>query len=275
MSVRTLAVHSFKLEVGEGLTIEGEVKSWQDNELKPVVIVSHGFRGHKDWAFWPEVTRQLAEQGFYTVSYDFSRIAAVRDGLDEQRIAQATTLLQEQLDLHAVTQALRARQLPLAEQADTSRIGLIGHSRAGGSVIVYAAEHPAAVQAIVVWNGGAGPVRLQPQAKDSAPEQGQAEQLSVLEATLRDDQLHNAERYALVERIETLAAQVLIVQGDDDREQLLEQFRTFQERAPQHHYLTIASGNHTFNTVHPYEGASPQLSEAVEATIQFLRVQLG
>ncbi|EFM11845.1 conserved hypothetical protein [Paenibacillus curdlanolyticus YK9] len=273
MSVKTLIVQSFKLELGEGLTIEGEVKSRQDNVLKPVVIVNHGFRGHKDWAFWPEVTRQLAEEGFYTVSYNFSRIAAVRDGLTEQQIAEATTLSQEQLDLHAVTQALLNRELPLAEQADTNRIGLVGHSRAGGSVIVYAAEHPEEVQAIVVWNGGAGPVRQQEQAGKPAAEQ--AEKLSVLEATLHEDQLRNAERYALVERVEALAAQALIVQGGDDREQLLEQFRAFQERAPQHHYLAIEGGNHTFNTVHPYEGGSPQLSEAVEATLQFLRVQLG
>ncbi|WP_342563113.1 hypothetical protein NST84_26825 [Paenibacillus sp. FSL R7-0345] len=42
--------------------------------------------------------------------------------------------------------------------ADTGRIGILGHSRAGGGTIIFAAEHPE-VAALVVWNGGSPPPR--------------------------------------------------------------------------------------------------------------------
>lgn len=54
------------------------------------------------------------------------------------------------------TVTVKSFRLPLAELADTGRIGILGHSRAGGGTIIFAAEHPE-VAALVVWNGGSLP----------------------------------------------------------------------------------------------------------------------
>jgi hypothetical protein len=68
---------------------------------------------------------------------------------------------------------------------------------------------------------------------------------------------------------------VLIIQGDQDRESLLQQNAAFREQAPQHRYYSVRGADHTFNTVDPYEGPTPELNEAVAVTLGFLHEQLG
>ncbi|KAI7259327.1 hypothetical protein KC345_g10336, partial [Hortaea werneckii] len=162
----TLTIEHFKLPLENGLYLEGEVRIPEGTAPKPVVLISHGFRGHKDWAFWPEVSARIAGSGFYTVSFNFSRIAArSAAGLSPAETAGAATLSRELLDLEHVLLSLQQGRLPLTEAADLTRLAVLGHSRAGGSNILFAAEHPE-VKALVVWNGGSAP---QPPQGEGAP----------------------------------------------------------------------------------------------------------
>ncbi|MEK3880091.1 alpha/beta hydrolase family protein [Paenibacillus sp. FSL M7-0420] len=93
MSHETLTFEHFKLPLENGLYLEGEVRVPVGTAPKPVLLISHGFRGHKDWAFWPEVSGRIAGSGFYTVSFNFSRIAARdADGISPEEAAEAATL---------------------------------------------------------------------------------------------------------------------------------------------------------------------------------------
>lgn len=265
MGNQLLAVETFVLELADGLTIKGEVKSIEDGHAKPVLIISHGFRGHKDWSFWPEVSRRFAEEGYYTVSYDFSRIHAAADGRSEEQLARVSTVSQELLDLEQVAAAVRNRHLPLAEQSDPERLAILGHSRSGGTSILFAAEHEE-VRAVAVWNGGGVP--------NQVPASG-AEQESSLQALVRqavaEDYARNESRFDVTSKFGQLKVPALLVQGDQDNERLLSQNRLLQDIAPNQHYASIAGGNHTFGAVHPYEGATQQLEEAFEVTVEFLQ----
>lgn len=260
---RTIVAVPFRLPLEDGQYIRGAVKTTGGTGRKPAVVVSHGFRGHKDWAFWPEVTDRLAAEGFYTVGFDYSRVSAREEGASEARIAEVSTLTRELEELAIVTDALRAGRLPLPGQADASRLGLIGHSRAGGGAIVYAAEHED-LRALVVWNGGSAPARN--------PGEGGR---TLLEVALDDDLARHAGRFALEERLGAVRADALIVQGGADREALLAQNGTFRAVAPQQHFHDIERADHTFNVTHPYAGTTPELEEALAVTIGFLRVRLA
>ncbi|WP_310830301.1 alpha/beta hydrolase family protein [Paenibacillus pedocola] len=256
----------FRLPLEDGLYLEGEVRLPPGAGPAPVVLLSHGFRGHKDWAFWPEVSGRLAESGFYTVSFNFSRIAARSSaGITERGAAEAATLSRELDDLQEVLRSLQDGRLPLAERADPARLAILGHSRAGGGNIVFAAEHPE-VQALVVWNGGSPPART------SAD--GYAE-LTLPEQVQQQDQLQNKARFDLENALSSLSAAVLIIQGDQDRDSLLQQNARFREQAPQHRYYSVKGADHTFNTADPYEGSTAELNEAVAVTLEFLHEQLG
>ena len=261
MGKQLLAIESFKIELGEGLFLKGEVKTVEDGAAKPVLVVSHGFRGHKDWGFWREVTSRFAEQGFYTVSFDFSRIGARNEGLDERIAAAASTVSRELLDLEALVARLREEGLPLAGQAAPERLAILGHSRSGGSSIIYASEH-SEVRAVVVWNGGAVPNR---------PETAPGQVLTLQEQAILADVDSNEERYDIAGKFASLTVPALLVQGAQDNERLLTQNWLLQDVAPKQHFVSIAGGNHTFGAVDPYEGTTHQLDEAVEATVQFLK----
>lgn len=142
MGKQLLAAQGFKVELGDGLYISGEVKTIADGAAKPVLIVSHGFRGHKTWGFWPDVTNRFAEQGFYTISYDFSRISAKNDALGEHVVAEASTVSTELLDLETIVAELLQGVLPLSKEADVERLFLLGHSRSGGSSIIFGTLQP-------------------------------------------------------------------------------------------------------------------------------------
>ncbi|UQZ33588.1 alpha/beta hydrolase [Paenibacillus sp. PK3_47] len=266
MSKETLVVEHFSIPLDNGLYMEGEVKVSSGKAPKPVLILSHGFRGHKDWAFWPEVSGRLAESGFYTVSFNFSRIAArTAAGISPQQAAEAATLSRELLDLEQVLHSLQAGRLPLADQADPARLAILGHSRAGGSNILFAARHPE-VKALVVWNGGSAPVR---------PLTGSEPELTLQEQVIQEDQQQNKEQFNLEQALTGLTSAALVIQGDQDRESLLQQNAGFRETAPQHRYLSLQGADHTFNTKEPYEGATRELYEALAQTIAFLQEKLG
>ncbi|WP_246188181.1 alpha/beta hydrolase family protein [Paenibacillus tengchongensis] len=221
--------------------------------------------------FWPEVSGRLAAAGFYVVSFNFSRLAArAAAGLSPQEAAAAETQSRELQDLEQLLRVLeqllrvlQEKRLPLAPLADPVRLALLGHSRAGGTVIVFAAEHPE-VQALAVWNGGSPPVRRY----------GPGETPSLAEQAIQADLAASGGRYNLEQALSRLSAKALVIQGDADRGELLRQNERFREQAPQHRYVTVPGADHIFNTGEPYAGSTPVLDTAVAETAAFLLAQL-
>ncbi|WP_020620429.1 alpha/beta hydrolase family protein [Paenibacillus daejeonensis] len=262
MSNQTVAAASFELVLSDKLKVKGRVRTLEDGRAKPVVVLAHGFRGFQDWGFWPEVAERFAALGYYAITFDYSRITAWEEGIDEATVADASTVSQDQLDLSALLSALHEGKLPYREEADANKTALLGHSRSGGSSIIYAHEHPEHVAAVIVWNGGASPV-----SDLSDPD------LTPVQRAVALDQQANSERYQIARHVEALQQQLLIVQGDQDSARLLEFVGRLQETSPQHTYVSVPGGNHTFGVSHPYEGATPELDAAFEATAAFLAQQ--
>lgn len=251
----------FTIKVQDELYIKGEVQTLQDGIKKPVLIISHGFRGHKDWGFWPSIAERFASNGFYTIRYDFSRISANRDGLDEQVIASASTVSQELADLSKLVSNLLNLELPFVHEADVSQIALLGHSRSGGSSIIYASEHEE-IGAVAVWNGGRFPNHAEKVKEGTA---------SLIERAVHEDLSANEERYDVIRAFAALKIAALLVQGDQDNEGLLAQNKKLREAAPSQHFASIAGGDHTFGILEEYENSTVQLEQAWNETLRFLK----
>jgi dienelactone hydrolase len=255
----TIAVEPFDFQLGGGLHLKGEVRAKIDGEEKPVLILAHGFRGHRQWGFWPDVAERFALQGYYAVSFDFSRIAAIKERLDEHVAAKSHTISQEIEDLSSIVASVLDEQLPLASEANRDRLALLGHSRAGGSSIILASEQPA-VSAVVVWNGGGGPPL--PAAED---------QLTRIEREIVEDLYRNASRLDVLRAYAELDIPALIIQGSADSERLLKRNQELKSARPDQTYIHIEQADHTFGAVHPYKGSTAALDLAVYQTLQFLQ----
>jgi len=109
---------------------------------KPVVVFCHGYKGFKDWGAWPLMLQQLAEQGNFVVSFNFSHnggtIQEPIDFPDLEAFANDNFSIQQD-DLQSVIDEVLSPVFKFVSEVNTENVTLIGHSRGGGVVILKAA----------------------------------------------------------------------------------------------------------------------------------------
>ncbi|OXM87368.1 alpha/beta hydrolase [Paenibacillus rigui] len=273
-----------QLATGEPLFLRGDVRVGEGSETvsstrpKPVLVICHGFKGFKDWGFFPYAANRFAEEGFYTITFNFSCNGVAETDFDELNKFALNTYSREQNDLAILLEAARSKQLPLSSHADTGRVLLLGHSRGGGSSILYAADHPDEVKAMVTWNGIAKADLFDDAFKEQIASHGVAyvanartKQEMPIRSTFYEDLEQHGERYHIVKRLSELTLPVLLVQGDQDSPRLVEGFEAMRLGATQHKAAIIAGGNHTLGAVHPFVTTTPFLEEAIRLTVQFFK----
>ena len=112
-------------------------------EARPSVLICHGFKGFKDWGFFPKLAGRLAVAGFNAVSFNFSGSGVGEgedfDELDRWAHQRPSTDLE---DLQIVTD--------YAAALGSRWIGVVGHSRGGGLGILHAARDTR-IKALVTW----------------------------------------------------------------------------------------------------------------------------
>jgi dienelactone hydrolase len=141
--------------LSDGAVLEADVRLPEGAPPRSAVVVVHGFKGFRRWAFFPDISARLAAAGHAVVTLDFSLNGYGEDpaGLMDDPEGFARNTLSRELDeLTLVLRALREGDLlPVPPE----RIGVLGHSRGGGIAVLAAeamAAEGAAVQALVTWN---------------------------------------------------------------------------------------------------------------------------
>lgn len=268
----------FQFHVGkENRVIRGEVRVSDKSERKPVIIICHGFKGYKDWGFFPTLAQHLANQGFAAITFNFSMngIADKPDVFEELDKFGRLTFSREQEDLSLLLEQIQQKNLPLAQHFDTKRIGLFGHSRGGGNSLIFALDHPE-IGAVVIWNSIHRVDFFAPEVMNEIRQKGVAmithartgQQLPITREVL-DDIEANQSRFDILTRLPHLTCPLLIVQGDQDLPGLYEGAKKMAQAAPNAQLHIITAANHTMGAVHPFAGITPQLKEAMEVTSTF------
>ena len=146
MATPTITRHELEGALGPILV---DVRSTSRTAAQPAVLIHHGFKGFKDYAFLPVMGERLARAGFAAVNVSVSGSGTNADGefvyLD--RFGR-NTYTRELADLHAVIDALQRGQLGVPPP---TRLGVIGHSRGGGVALMLTRETPA-INALVTWS---------------------------------------------------------------------------------------------------------------------------
>lgn len=278
MSVFQVQEEAFTIPLEDDLVLRGNVHSPEGEENTPVILISHGFKGYKDWNFFPYVANQLAENGFTAIRFNFSlNGVSGGDEFDELEKFAINTYSREQADLAVLLEHVKDRKLPFSNQFDLERIGLVGHSRGGGNSIIFASEYPE-IKAIASWNGVAYVDFFGEELKKEVREKGvgytlnaRTKQNMPIKADVFDDMEKNKERFDILAKLKTLSAPVHIIQGDADMEYLVNGAKEMEQTAAQHTLAIIPDGDHTFNAVHPLPEVPEQLRQAMEETLSFLK----
>jgi pimeloyl-ACP methyl ester carboxylesterase len=250
----------------------------------------HGYKGFKDWGFFPYAAGRLAED-FDVVSFNFSHNGVGDQPLEFTELEKfaMNTYSMEQDDIGEVVQHVRGGTLPLIGESgqssvsgpNTSKLVLLGYSKGGGGAIIYACDHPGQVDAVVSWNGITDvDLFTEEQKRDMTAggrayvENARTKQLMPLDRCILDDMEANRSRFAIVERVKSCRVAVGLVQGTEDSRRSREGSERMAQSNPLVRWIRIQGGNHPFGASHPFRGPTESLDEAIAQTRAFLQETL-
>jgi uncharacterized protein len=276
---------SFSFDLGkENRVIRGDIRLPKPQLPAPVLFICHGFKGFKDWGFFPVLAEKLAEAGFVTVTFNFSMngIGEDLENFTELEKFSLNTFSREQEDLAFLIQKVREGDFPYADAIDPGRIGLFGHSRGGGNSLIHALDHPDRIKAVAVWNSIHRADFFAPEVMDDIKRKGigyisnaRTGQLLPVRREVIDDIRQNRERFDIKKRLPDLHLPLLIVQGTEDLPGFMEGAKEMADLADKATLRLIEGANHTMGAVHPFEKMTPQLEEAIQTTSSFFLKHLS
>jgi pimeloyl-ACP methyl ester carboxylesterase len=265
----------FSVPSADGYPLRGDVRYQDGVTGAPAVVVCHGFKGFKEWGFFPDLAGELARAGYLVVNFNFSGSGIGEDPeqfTDVERFEHAT-LSGDLDDLGLILDAVAAHELP-GPQASNG-VGLLGHSR-GGAISLLAAHADPRVSCLVTWASVAHLGRWDEETRRTWRERGHVEvvnartgQVFNLRTDLLDDIEENKDGRLNLERAaRDLAIPHLIVHGEDDESVPVAEGRELAAWG-RGELLIIPETGHTFGAVHPYKGRPPTLGRVVEETVAF------
>jgi len=250
----------------------------RDEESLPWVLALHGFKGFKDWGFFPLLSRGLAESGMVCVRFNTSGSGVGADGVDFSDLAafERDTYGRQLEDIERVRDlAIRGGLGAL----DRGRCGLLGHSRGGGAGILHVADHPC--QAMVLWaaidhciNFPASVVEQWRQDGHLDIENARTGQTMRLGGAALAEVDANAARFDIVEAAARVACPSLVVHGTADESVPFASAERIHAALPDSHLLAMEETGHTFGAQHPLEGMNPALARVLSRSLEHLAENL-
>jgi pimeloyl-ACP methyl ester carboxylesterase len=286
--------HPFELPNSRGWPIRGEVR-WDSREAGPdpgrplragaggprLLFICHGFKGFKDWGFFPWLAESLAADGHIVVTFNFSGSGIGENPLEftERDRFHDNSLSLEIEDLERVFAAAFEQRLPMPPGAPVGRPAVLGHSRGAVAAFVLASRHPE-IGRLVAWAGvGLLGERYPPEVRKEWRERGLLEvvnsrtgQVLSIGVSALDDLEAHARDYDPRRIAADIDIPCLLVHGSADETVPMAEAAAIVERSarPGVRLRSIDGGGHTFGAVHPFRGPTPHLEQALDATRVFL-----
>jgi dienelactone hydrolase len=268
----TPTISSFRLTGADGGPLRGDVRT--AGGARPAVVICHGFKGFKDWGFFPATGDRLARAGFAAVSFNFSGAGVGDDGetFDEpERFGRNTHSIQS-ADLDVVLRALGSGVLGFHPTA----VGLLGHSMGGGVAILRAARDQT-IQALVTWAAVARYGRLW--REDQISNWRRTGRLDVvnqrtgdvlpLYPDILDDLERNREALDVLRAAGDVRVPWLVAHGGADETVPVTDAHELSCRAPGAARLILDHAGHTFGIRHPWSGSTEDFDRLLEATVDW------
>ncbi|UCF21076.1 MAG: alpha/beta fold hydrolase [Gemmatimonadota bacterium] len=270
--VMTVERHPFELLNGDGDPIRGDVWSGAGARNDTAIVICHGFKGFKDWGFFPFLAQRLAEEtGRPAVAFNTSGngIGADLQSFTELDKFERNTFSKELDDLRLVLDAAEAGDLPGLGRRHA--FGLLGHSRGGMNALVTASEDDR-VRCLVTWAAIAYVHRWPEERKAEWRRLGRIEilnartkQMMPLGLGLLEDAEQNTARLDPLKAAAALAVPYLVIHGAADESVPVREAELLADAAAREtaRLEVIEGAGHTFGAVHPFAGSTEHLDRVV------------
>jgi dienelactone hydrolase len=275
---------SFNLINSSEEKIQGDLRYREGAKNAPVIVICHGFKGFKDWGFFPVLAERLADDGYVTITFNFSRngIGADPNNFTELEQFAKNTYSHELSDLKAVINTVSSGEVG-KNIIDPEKIGLLGHSRGGGITLLYASEDER-IQCVATWSAIAKVERYSDEVIKQWEKQGFIEienkrtnQMMRINKEFLTDIKKNGKKLNILKAASKINIPVLIIHGDNDESVPVSEANEIYEKLNGYgnELEIIEGGTHTFGIRHQVEGVTPEFETVVDLTEIFFDKNLS
>lgn len=271
---------TFEIPGRNDSVIRGDLRFIFGETDLPTIIFCHGFKGFKDWGFFPFMSEVLATRGYGVVNFNFSHNGVGADLLEftELERFKANTYALEEEDFDQVIAALATPQLNDGGVFCTDKIGVVGHSRGGACVLCSAGRHPG-VKAVATLASIASLGQVHPSLEEEWRTTGvryiqnlRTGQDMPLGVALLDEILANQDKIEAAVR--ALDLPLLIIHGEADAAVPVSAAESLHEWAPDSELYKIEGADHVFGARHPFKGSTKCLDRVLQLIDEFFKQHL-
>ena len=255
--------------------IRTEIHYREDVKNAPIVIICHGFKGFKDWAFFPVLAESLAHAGYISLTFNFSRngIGANLYNFTELDLFEKNSYTHELSDLKCVVDAIASESIGKG-LVNPEQIGLFGHSRGGGVAILYTPTDPR-IKTLVTWSAIASIERYSEKEISRWKKSGYLEienkrtrQVMHIGENLLNDIQNNHKKLNIFAAAKNIEIPTLIIHGQNDEAVPVREAQEIYDHlgAPEKELMLIEEASHTFGVQHPLESMTTSLEIVFDLT---------
>ncbi len=266
-------------------TITGDIRYPSRDGKFPVVFILHGFKGFKDWGFFPYTAEKIADAGAVTVCFNFSMngIAGKSDILDRPEDFAENTISRQRSDLKNVIHSFEDNYLGFKDEISDIVDGkayLLGHSL-GAAIALLEARENENIDKLALWSSVSVFDRYTDRQKQDWKEKGYLEfvnqrtgQTLKMNSSYLEDFQKNKDEFDLIKTASEINIPMLVVHGSEDLTVKIEEARkisaAYSERNNEWLMMkVIRKTGHTFGINHPFDKPTAALDEAIKTTTEF------
>lgn len=250
----------------------------------PLVCFFHGYKSYRNWGFIPYVCEQFAENGFISLNLDFSKNGVIDElnyKFDPEIFAQ-NTVSQELADanhlLDILTDNTDSDLREFISEFWNKEIYFVGHSR-GGAIALLTARDSNMVKKVALWSTVSHLMRHSDRYKENLKRAGSLDfydtlahqELRVNYSSIEDLEI-NKNKFDLLKAISQIRQPIIILCGENDMiAPANESFELFNNAKSSQNaqIVKIPKANHIYNVKYPFKSITPELSLAINTTINF------
>jgi pimeloyl-ACP methyl ester carboxylesterase len=276
-------ITNIQVDGHHGKPILTDVFYTENKQQKPIVIFAHGYKGFKDWGCWNLVAEGFAKKNIFFIKFNFSHnggtVEQPFDFPDLEAFGN-NNYTKELDDLDAVIDWVLKNE-KFESEVDTSKIILIGHSRAGGIVSIKTSED-IKITKLITWAGvsnfgsrSSTVSDLHQWRKEGVKYvlNGRTKQQMPHYYQFYEDFKANEARLNIEIATKNINKPHLIIHGTNDTSIMFAEAEKLHAWNPKSELFPINEADHTFNTKHPWlkNSISTQLDEVVKKSISFIK----
>ena len=273
--------HQWQISGSDGQPIFGNAHV-PESGARGVLVICHGFKGYKDYGFFPRLARRAAQRGLIAHRFNFSHsgMTNATDTFERPDLFAKDTWGRQIFDLHQVSRAVREGALPGRNGSDLN-ISWFGHSRGGVTVLLAASrQSPYSINRIIAASAPHSACHLDEAQRALLRRQGDLESPSsrtgqrlLIGPDWLDELEADPDAFDPLRAIKAITCPILLIHGDADETVPVDAARLLHGATGGRARLEIVrNGTHTFNAPNPLPSDQPgpdQTRSMIESVVTF------